>query len=245
MKEDNDLREEFKALKKEMASMKGWARVKRNLITLLVVVAVPMAIYAITKQFTFTAGTVAKASEINKNFDDIYARLDAMEGKSWRLIYENDITVSTTSITISALDGDKDLRYQIITKFVGGAGGVATFRIRPNNDTTNANYGYQDINGQGGTASGSQGTSAADLRIGSADSGQINNDLSMLMAKSGTSRSLLSIRNSQVSGTTIVQTSANTSLWNNTGTNITSLVIYSDMVNGIGAGSHIEIWARR
>lgn len=85
---------------------------------ILAVGAVPAALLAVTKGYTFTDGTVISAAQINDNFDRLYNAVNRLEGT---------ITVSTTCKTLydsntSAADGlyfiDPD-----------GSGGLRPFQV--------------------------------------------------------------------------------------------------------------------
>jgi hypothetical protein len=49
----------------------------------------------------------------------------------------------------------------------------------------------------------------------------------------------------RAAGTSMQYVGTRGGIWNNTTDEITSLVFYADQANGIGVGSHIEVWARR
>jgi len=66
-----------------------------------------------------------------------------------------------------------------------------------------------------------------------------------LYAKSGTMRHYLGHQLESANGSTIDSATMKHGTWVNTSTNITSLNFKSTQPNSYGAGSHIEIWARR
>jgi len=157
-----DLINKITALESRLAELEKTKR-RKLLIKIAAAIFVPFGLWAATIiSHGFADGETLSAEKLNANFQPLAAKIDAMEGKSWRLIYETDMTSATTSLDNTGLDGDTDHEYLIISRIRGG-------------------------NGTGHYASA----------------------------------------------------------WNNTGANITTMRLLSSTTNGIGAGSHIEIWARR
>lgn len=154
--------EKITELESRLQNLEKRRRWKRTVVVAALLV-IPFGLWAATIiPHSFTDGETLSAEKLNANFHALAAKIDAMEGKSWRLIYETDMTSATTSLDNTGLDGDTDHEYLIISRIRGG-------------------------NGTGHYASA----------------------------------------------------------WNNTGANITTMRLLSSTTNGIGAGSHIEIWARR
>lgn len=160
----------------------------------------------------------------------------------WVKIYENELTVAATSVTISGLDGNTDVMYRLQVRQVGGAA-TNTIGVRPNNDSA-ANYGYQGVDGVGATAEAVRNTSQTSLLIGY--SGTALNSLSwkelFLYAKSGYIRTSISTAASEISGTTITEIDLLGGCWNNTADNITSMVVFTSVASGLGIGTFIELW---
>ena len=195
---------------------------------------------------TFSSGTLLKSSDINTNFATLKAAIEGIPSQpSMRLIYETDTTISQQQVTISGLDGNSDMEYQIKLRMIGNSG-ASNLNILLNGDITTTNYGTQDIYAGGtGTPGMSQLTSSLGLTCGGLGNGLVSSCNMELIAKSGSGRLAMAVLNQQVSGTSMAYTRYAGSIWNNSSSNITTITIYSSIVNGIGAGSHIEVWARR
>ncbi len=218
---------------------------QKRLAWLAALFAIPVGLWAATViPHGFADGDTLSAAKLNENFQVLAAKIDAMEGKRWRLIYETDVTTATTSVNVTGLDGDVDKEYMFLVRIVG-AGTGCTLLVRPNNDSA-TNYGDQRVSGVGtGTAGASRDTAATGLVLATAQNpGDVGTGTGFLLAKSGYARIMNSINSDTVSGTTVTGASQHASVWNNTGTNITSLA-FASAASCIGAGSHIEIWARR
>jgi hypothetical protein len=204
---------------------------------------------------TFSDGETLTAGKLNTNFNSLKAaienintRLVAIESlpthPTMRLIYETDVTSATTSVNVTGLNGDVDNQYMILTEVIGNA--TASLFIQPNNDSTSTNYGHSSINTLNGASPNSgKVTSDTGLTVTFFDSGRIGKSVLFLNAKSGKQRVAFSSIVGQVNGTDVYSTRIFGSTWNNTSSNITSLTFISSQANGIGAGSHIEVWARR
>ncbi|HMV44833.1 MAG TPA: hypothetical protein PKL30_24815 [Leptospiraceae bacterium] len=204
---------------------------------------------AVTGTFnTFSSGNVMKASDINANFASLKTAIEGIPTQqSLRLIYETDVTSSTNTVTVSGLNGDTDLSYRIHTVIVSNtASGCDTF-VRPNNDSNTANYSSLGINASTSTVGQAYYSTIGGLRVGSTGT---SNDMvschSFLYAKTGLKRHLVADCIDMANASSTVQNKAHYGgLWTNSATNISSLVFFSTCANGIGAGSHIEVWARR
>lgn len=240
-----DLIEKITELEERLQILEKRRRQKR-IVWLAAFFVIPLGLWAATViPNGFADGDTLSAAKLNENFQALAAKIDAMEGKSWRLIYETDVTSAIQTLNITGLNGEVDIQYQIRCRFVAGAAS-SNYWLRPNGDTTAAKYGVQDIYGSStGAANASQTTTGLGLEMGAGTTGFVNSFTGELHAKSGTQRQLLAVFGTGNSGTTIDYVRAVAGVWNDTSSNITSLTIYSSVANGIGAGSHIEIWARR
>ena len=204
---------------------------------------------AITGTFnTFSSGSVMKSADINANFASLKAAIEGIPTqKSMRLIYETDVTSATTSVNITGLDGNSDLTYFVFTRIVE-AGTNPDFYIQFNSDTNTANYGNRSIGhynyaGPGSSANNTmQGMYACGY--GSSGGAGINNLNFQLYAKSGIRR-IASYNCGQYTSNATWQSSVGYSWWTDTASNITSITLKGNITNSIGAGSHIEVWARR
>lgn len=202
---------------------------------------------------TFTSSTTIKASEVNTNFAALKTAIEGIPTeKTWRLIYENDVTTTTSSIVVSGLNGDSDLEYMIFTKFVGATAGSGDFQIELNGDSTNANYivhNMSAVNGSAPSGTLSSPGSGAGLAINgtggsSLTAGTIFVSKLLLFAKTGTRRIALYEMGKTLNTSESIIASGSL-WWNNTSSNITDMRFFYTNGNGIGAGSRIEIWTKR
>ena len=171
--------------------------------------------------------------------------LGQFQADTWQRVYSNTLTEAATSITISDLDGDTDEEYRLIARVVSGAN-TATTLLRINNDSTANIYGNQSLEAQATNIYPSRGT-ASFIYIDANNSAQgalMFADL-IIHAKSGFVRTVLGKYTSNISGTTVTSIGMVGQSWNNTADNITSLVIFSDVANGLGVGTVIELYAKK
>lgn len=161
--------------------------------------------------------------------------------KTWEEIYTHTVTGSAvTSLTIPSLTGNSDVLYRLRARVVNGASGGTTFQLRPNNDS-GANYGSQYLAGVNTTASAFRGTGTV-LNLGYADDiNYLAQTEVLLYAKSGFVRTSIGEDSRGITGTTITGTYLRGQVYNETTTEITSLVILADQSNGIGIGSSCSL----
>lgn len=209
---------------------------------------------AVTGTFnTFTSGGVMKAADINANFASLKAAIEGIPTQqSMRLIYEYDVPATTGSIVVSGLDGDSDVEYMIVTKFAGATAGGGDFQIELNGDSTLCNYKVQVITayetGSVGSYIGCPG-SGGGLSINGTGgtaltAGTIFVTNLYLFAKTGSRRVGLYEPGKTLSTSESIVYSGMI-WWENTTSNITTMRFFYTNGNGIGAGSRIEIWAKR
>ncbi len=163
-------------------------------------------------------------------------------GTGWELVEKKDITVDTTSITFSGLDGDTDEQYMLIMHEVTLASAGADYKItmRPNGVTTQ----QQTFEVSSPSSSGFRATSNfTDLRWRSTYQrarGQAIDTTMWLSSKSGSPRNFRTYQGSSSTPKTFPSGSGvtmSTLSWEDTSTNITSLDIVASTAGGIGAGS--------
>jgi hypothetical protein len=161
-------------------------------------------------------------------------------------IYETTLTEAATSVTISGLDGNTDILYELECRFVNGYNGNTVYSGLANNDSTSSNYGRQSLYGESSTAGASRSTSAG--RIFATYCSALN-EIAMLegilYVKSGYVRTSLVKEIRSITGTTVYTLQFHGYCWNNTADNITSLVILADQTNGLGIGTYIRLKALR
>ena len=204
---------------------------------------------AVTGTFnTFTSGSVMKAADINANFASLKAAIEGIPAQpTMRLIYEYDVPSATTSVNIAGLNGDTDMNYIVTTRIVNGNPNMDYF-LQFNADTNTSNYGKRTMVHTDGI-SYNNNFSNSEMGIftgghGSAGSNGISFSKLEIYAKSGTMRFSI-YRSGHFTSTTSWSNHAGYAWWTNTASNITSMTLTTNVANAIGAGSHIEVWARR
>jgi hypothetical protein len=158
-------------------------------------------------------------------------------------IYELDVTTAQTSVTISNLDGDTDTIYLI--KIYQTNLSTGDLYIRLNNDSTSGIYGMQRLVGSGGGITASRGTLAHIATSWCDTSGYSGASQLIIYAKKGFNRTVIQNSMGNINGTDVGGLVFRGDVWNNAVDNITSLVLLSLTTNGIGVGTHIEVYALR
>lgn len=213
-------------------------------------IILPLALHAFTyPNADFVAGNPAVAADVNARFTAIKTRFDDMENKSWRLISETDVGASTNQVDITGLNGDSDFQYQIRLKIISGASG-GYYALQPNADGAGGNYAIKYWGGNAHNDNVVISTTApptAGVYLGFTNApGQQTVSETAVFSKSGTARVFITQRANAISSTAVTDSiGTGYTVWGNTAGNITSFRLISQNINGIGVGSHIEIWARR
>ena len=162
---------------------------------------------------------------------------------AWERIYDSTLSSAATSVTISDLEGDTDCLYRLVTRGISGYAGSAFIQIQPNADATTSNYGYQSLRGDSTTASAARATTYDGILCGysTAITRLFFSDV-LLYAKSGYERTALSNIVNNITGTTVLQINLTGGVWDNTADEITSLRLISSQADGLGIGTHLELY---
>jgi hypothetical protein len=162
---------------------------------------------------------------------------------AWQEIYRTELGAAVTSLTISSLTGNTDVLYRLKARIVSGAANC-NFFVRPNNDSTAGIYGNQILIGNNATATAARDTSETYFWLTNTadnDSGDMVIAEMVLFAKSGYVRTALVESAEKISTTTVTQINLYGQSYNETSTEITSLVILSDVASGLGIGTQIVL----
>ena len=160
-------------------------------------------------------------------------------------IYDTTLATAATSLTISGLDGNTDIIYELIFRGVNGYSGGIAYYYRINADS-GANYGFQRVYGYGTGVAADRTTATTGNAIGNC--GAISDKAfskTLFYIKSGYARTMITQESRDISGTTNGGILLHGDMWNDTSNNMTSLVIHADQTNGLGIGTHMELWAYR
>lgn len=150
-----------------------------------------------------------------------------------------------TSITFSGLDGNVAEEYILRARGVGGANS-SVYLITFNGDS-GSNYGRQYLTGNGSNATALQ--ASGDTRMQMGNSVHAAGDIIILdmhiYAKSGNARLAVSKFVTATNGTTVGPVYYSDHIWSNTADNLTSITISAYATNGHGAGTIIDLYAKR
>jgi len=170
-------------------------------------------------------------------------------GTGWELIEVKDITVDTTSVTFSGLDGDTDGQYMLLYRIrkIPVTGSSRRVSIQPNGISTNQNSlgRFHDPSGNNATSSFTL------LNIAAFSSGALQQNVGVLIldAKTGSQGRLYTADVATYFSTNVVTIDGQrrdhyAGVWRDSVTNITSLDFVSDFANGLGAGSQFCLYKK-
>lgn len=168
---------------------------------------------------------------------------------AFQKVYETTLSSAATSVAISDLDGNTAVMYKLVVRHISGAT-PNVMQISFNNDT-GANYGMQTLYGTSGTmvtAYRYTGQNYIYPCNGGNQVGDVTLTEILAYAKSGAIRPIIyttaGIYRSSV-GLFPLFTQLWGGVWDNTSDNITSIQISHGDTNGLGVGTHIELYAYR
>jgi hypothetical protein len=204
---------------------------------------------AVNSLTTYSTGQVLDATSLNTNFNNLKTAVEGIPTQpSMRLIFETDLTGTQDNVNVTGLNGNVDIEYQIIFRVTTPVTAFCAYGVRPNNISTSS-YGYQYV-GAGGTPTATAGRNTNETYLNfttNNTAGQTAYANVFILAKTGVSRISHSLNVQQLTSasTTVGDNYYFSSVWNDSTTNITSLNFIGTSTNCYGAGSHIEVWARR
>lgn len=165
-------------------------------------------------------------------------------GLEWQLIDRQTLAAATQSVSFTGLTGNTDLTYQVIGFIKSGAAN-SLIKIRFNNDTTDANYGLQNISGTNSTAAAARVTNNCYLNSTNTASGNYAFFEAIIAAKSGVNRTIISKCATEISTTTVTAVTLAGAVWNNSADEVTRIDVDSGVASGLGIGSDIFLFVRR
>lgn len=176
-----------------------------------------------------------------------HAIIEGNEVTIWQKIRETDITTATTSFEWAGLDGDIDGQYKIIAKQVSNVTVDNGIIVQFNNDNVVSNYEAQRIYSTSGSIVGDS-PSLAGVGIAWTNSvaGALSQGTCEINTMSGDYRlckSHYTQGNALDEITYVIPIYGG--LWKNKNDNITTIQLVSQNADGIGVGSHFELWAPR
>lgn len=161
----------------------------------------------------------------------------------WQLVEQKNFTSAATSYSFNGLDGNNDTLYNLKIRKIGGAAVAGTVTVQFNNDTTNGNYGDQSLNGIVTTVSALRYTGTGHYTGGLVTAiTALHQSDTVIYAKSGGVRPLLTTGVSNVLGAVPGSISTIGGAWNNTTANVVSIQVTDTQTNGLGVNSTAELW---
>jgi hypothetical protein len=191
------------------------------------------------------AGFVKNDGSGNFSFGEAGPAGSPAIGSGWEVVEVKNITVDTTSVTFSGLNGDVDGEYMMLFRIrnVAPTGPSQQYSVRPNGISTSQNTTTAFHSGTGANGI----TTSSDMRIFDAGSfgskqavGTFNFD-----AKTGTEARQL-IADISIWSNALTNNARDTisCVWTDTTTNITSLDIVASQGLGIAAGSQFCLYKK-
>jgi hypothetical protein len=157
----------------------------------------------------------------------------------WQVAYDSgELTATTSSVTISGLNGDTDLEYMLISRVnLAEEAPTAPEAVLRFNGDSGSNYGIQRMQGQNTSAGAARFTPTYFARLGYSETEtEISFSKCHIFAKSGKERTGLTLEANRITGTTVDAIWSYANVWSNTADEITSMTIAATDDNlGIGA----------
>ena len=157
-------------------------------------------------------------------------------------VYELAMATTASSVNISGLNGDVDVEYKVVLRAISAVDATAIV-ISPNNDTTT--YGFQQIYGSVTDIIAGRSTTFTGFYAGYADANHLIQTDMVICAKTGFVRTALNNMLEDTTGTTVTYVTLQGLSYDDTSTNITSLVFNANKTNGIGIGTYIALYAKK
>ena len=164
------------------------------------------------------------------------------------LIAETTLSATASNIEFTGLNGDTDVIYFLRT-FIHAATttNYIIYSLIFNGDSA-TNYGIQTLAGRNVTPSANRGTGQNYIEYNITGYDTITSieawNETIIYAKTGNERLTID-EHSWGGGTLISDIALYGGIWNNTTATITSIKIYGSAVNAMGAGTNIQLWAKR
>lgn len=160
--------------------------------------------------------------------------------QGWDLLETKTLVANADSVTFSSLDGDTHQMYMLIGRVINNHGSVtASYSARPNGATTNQSW--QRLYANDTTVAGSRGTTPMLVAQAVSAGGSVFFSSVIWASKATSSRRYL-LSQALFAGT--IESLQTVGQWDETSTNITSLVFFSDQTDGVGTGSIIHLYRK-
>ena len=157
---------------------------------------------------------------------------------AWTLVEKKLITSNSTDVTFSGLDGNTDQVYFLVGRIKNASGATALYSWQPNGVTTNQTYQRLLVTGTSTPAA----STGSVLAIHALNSG-VNGVVQYTIHASDNPNSQATTRYYQgISFDTTPALKNYAGNWNESSTNITSIVIHSDQSNGLGNGTELVLY---
>lgn len=209
----------------------------------------------LTNTGAFYTDSVYDLGSSAKRWKTLYCNeIDANSiGSTWGRISTNEIGSNTNSLEITGLDGNVDIFYTLICRFIFTEQTTCNYNLffaSAGSYDSDTNYGSQQMRAESTTVAATRNTARSGIFLGAAASASSETQTvfsnSLIYAKTGYERPIMTdIANKGIVGKNVQEIIYSSAIWNNTTATITSMKIVADTTTGIGVGSYIELWARR
>ena len=159
----------------------------------------------------------------------------------YQIIQEQTLTANSTTISFTGLNGDTDIEYLIVARVVGVS--ACTMQMTLNGDT-GTNYGSQSMFVANTAVTASSLSNQTKITLGQITNGDAVFLKGHLYAKSGAERFFSSQYMYHLGNTAIQKLEWRGNVWNNSADSITTIELGGAGIC-YGAGTHVELWARR
>ena len=170
----------------------------------------------------------------------------AVSYDGFQKVYETTLGATASSVTITGLNGDVDVEYKFAIRQVGGVASEQS-GVRINNDSTAGIYGYQDLSAINTTIFPERSTSNTFYFAPqeALEEGDLLSTNITIYAKTGYVRTALLETTADISSTTVSDVNFAGWSYNDTSTNVTSLVLVSSAAGGLGIGTYIALYTKK
>jgi hypothetical protein len=162
-------------------------------------------------------------------------------------IIEYEVSTATNRIEITEINGDSDFFYKLSCEFICNLSTTTEYKLNVNGDS-GTTYNQDWIYGNNGTITSDSTIASSFISLGENIShtiGSIIQDNIFFVAKNINIRIFKIDQTDSNKGNKTERMAKSIGIWNDIVSTITSIIISSADINGIGIGSKIELWAPR
>jgi hypothetical protein len=170
--------------------------------------------------------------------------LGLLSSDNSQLVESKSLVAATDTLSFTGLNGDEDSIYLLEAQCIGGGAALATYTLEINTDV-GANYGEQNLLVVSGGVTANRVTAQAHIHIGSADNGELSVLSMLIYGLSGKVKIGILERGEQIDPVVgITQFLLDGAIYNSSNA-IVQLDLKSDIANGFGIGTVVNLFALR